>query len=120
MFEPFIDGLLDKITLILRKNNQNFGIGGIGKIGADLSPSPECVLNEHLRLNSSGVILSRSFKGNFNEKMKGLFEKELLKSVKNFRIYEKKAKNLNRKQLLESYELMKTDIEKTVKNGKIQ
>ena len=120
MFEPYIDGLMSKITSILRKNNQNFGIGGIGKMGANMSPSPECVLNEHLRLNSSGVILSRSFKGNFNEKTKDLFEKELSKSVKNFRNYEKIAKNLSRKQLLESYKLMKTDIEKTVKNDKIQ
>ena len=80
MFEPFIDGLMTKITSILRENNQNFGIGGIGKIGSDMSPSPECVLNEHLRLNSSGVILSRSFKGNFNEKTRELFKKRLSKN----------------------------------------
>ena len=85
-----------------------------------MSPTPECVLNEHLRLNSNGVILSRSFKGNFNEKMKGLFEKELSKSVNDFRNYEKIAKTLNEKQLLESYNLMKNDIEKTIKNVEIQ
>lgn len=120
MFEPFIDGLMTKITSILKKNNQNFGIGGIGKIGTDLYPSPECILNEHLRLNSNGVILSRSFKGNFNEKKKELFRKRLSKSVKDLRNYEKLAKTLDNKQLLESYKLMKTDIEKTIKNGKIQ
>ena len=120
MFEPFIDGLMTKITSILRENNQNFGIGGIGKIGTDMSPSPECVLNEHLRLNSNGVILSRSFKGNFNEKTRELFKKRLSKSVKDLRNYEKLAKTLNSKQLLESYKIMKTDIEKTIKNGKIQ
>ena len=85
-----------------------------------MSPSPECVLNEHLRLNSSGVILSRSFKGNFNEKTRELFKKRLSKSVKDLRNYEKLAKTLNSKQLLESYKLMKTDIEKTIKNGRIQ
>ena len=119
MFEPYIDGLMSKITSILKKNNQSFGIGGIGKIGADMSPTPECVLNEHLRLNSNGVILSRSFKGNFNEKTKDLFKKELSQSVKDFRNYEKITKNLNRKQLLDSYKLMKTDIEETLKNAKI-
>tara|TARA_B100000989_G_scaffold292510_1_gene268554 strand:+ start:587 stop:1423 length:837 start_codon:yes stop_codon:yes gene_type:complete len=120
MFEPFIDGLITKITSICKENNQNFGIGGIGKIGTNLSPSPECVLNEHLRLNSNGVILSRSFKGNFNEKEKVLFRKRLSKSVEDLRNYEKLAKTLDSKQLLESYKLMKTDIEKTIKNGKIQ
>lgn len=120
MFEPFIDGLITKITSIFKENNQNFGIGGIGKIGTNLSPSPECVLNEHLRLNSNGVILSRSFKGNFNEKKKVLFRKRLSKSVEDLRNYEKLAKTLDNKQLLESYKLMKTDIEKTIKNGRIQ
>ena len=120
MFEPFIDGLITKITSIFKENNQNFGIGGIGKIGTNLSPSPECVLNEHLRLNSNGVILSRSFKGNFNEKKKVLFRKRLSKSVEDLRNYEKLAKTLDNKQLIESYKLMKTDIEKTIKNGRIQ
>ena len=85
-----------------------------------MSPTPECVLNEHLRLNSNGVILSRSFKGNFNEKTKDLFKKELSKSVSNFRNYEKIAENFSRKQFLESYELMKTDITKTIKNDNLQ
>ena len=120
MFEPIIDGIITKITSIFKENNQNFGIGGIGKIGTNRSPSPECVLNEHLRLNSNGVILSRSFKGNFNEKKKVLFRKRLSKSVEDLRNYEKLAKTLDNKQLLESYKLMKTDIEKTIKNGRIQ
>ncbi len=119
MFEPYIDGLMDRITSILRKNGLNFGIGGIGKIGANLSPTPECVLNEHLRLNSNGVILSRSFKGDFNEKNHDFFRKELSQSVTDLRSYEKIAKNLSSKKLLESYKIMKTDIERTIKNAKI-
>ena len=119
MFEPFIDGLMEKITSILKKNNQSFGIGGIGKIGSDLSPTPECVLNEHFRLESKGVILSRSFKGNFNEKIKDHFKKELSKSVKNLRNYEKKAQNLTMNQLAKSHESMKASIEGIIKNGSI-
>lgn len=119
MFEPYIDGLMDKITSILRKNNINFGIGGIGKIGADMSPTPECVLNEHLRLNSSGVILSRSFKGDFDKKNHDLFKKKLSQSVSDFRSYEKIARNLNSKQLLDSYKIMKTDIEGSIRNANI-
>jgi hypothetical protein len=119
MFEPYIDGLMDNVTSILRKNNLDFGIGGIGKIGADMSPTPECVLNEHLRLNSNGVILSRSFKGDFNENNHERFKKELSQSVKDFRSYEKIARNLNSKQLLDSYKIMKTNIEGTIRNAKI-
>jgi hypothetical protein len=116
MFEPYIDGLLDKTTSILRSNNKKFGIGGIGKIGSDLLPTPECVINEHIRLKSSGVILSRSFKGNFSEESKELFETELTQSVIKFRKHEKYSKTLDENQLLESYDLMKNDINKVVKN----
>jgi len=116
MFEPYIDGLLDKTASILRSNNKKFGIGGIGKIGSDLLPTPECVINEHIRLKSSGVILSRSFKGNFSEESKELFETELTQSVIKFRKQEKYSKTLDEKQLLENYDLMKNDINKVVKN----
>ena len=116
MFEPYVDGLIKKISSICIKNNQIFGIGGIGKIAADMSPCPKHLLNEHIRLNSKGVILSRSFKGSFCEETKDLFKKELSNSIKDFRNYEKIANNLNIKQLAESYELMKADIEETIKN----
>ena len=53
-------------------------------------------------------------------KRPGRHKKRLSKSVKDLRNYEKLAKTLNSKQLLESYKLMKNDIEKTIKNGKIQ
>jgi hypothetical protein len=119
MFEPYIDGLIEKIVKILKKNNQNFGIGGIGKIGSNLIPTPECILNEHLRLNSNGVILSRSFKGNFNEETKDLFKNELSKSVRDLRNYEKFAQSLDSAQLLENYRLMKKDIEGSMKNENI-
>ena len=119
MFEPFVDGLINNTTTILRNNNQNFGIGGICKIGSDMIPTPECLINEHLRLNSNGVILSRSFKGFFCEEQKDIFKKELSESVIDIRNYEKKARNLSNKQLLESYELMKTDISGAIKDGKL-
>ena len=112
MFEPFIDGLIDEITTILKKSKKTFGIGGIGKLGWEVTPTPECLINEHIRLNSSGVILSRSFKGNFDEKKMFRFEQELSNSVKDFRDYEKFAKSLNQQQLLKSYLRMKKDIKK--------
>ena len=116
MFEPFIDGLLKKTVSVLKNNNIKFGIGGIGKIGSDLLPTPECLIKEHIRLKSSGVILSRSFKGNFNVVSKELFEAELKQSVTKFRNYEKYSKTLGQNQLDENYYLMKKDINRVVKN----
>jgi len=61
MFEPFIDGKLERACNIARQHGVDFGIGGIAKIGSGLKPSAECLLAEHMRLGSSAVILSRSF-----------------------------------------------------------
>lgn len=116
MFEPYVDGLLEKTVNILKDNNVNFGIGGIGKIGSDLLPTPECIINEHTRLNSSGVILSRSFKGDFSEESKDFFETKLTDAVIKFRESEKYSKTLDENQLLENYDLLKNDINKVVNN----
>lgn len=116
MFEPYIDGLLERTVNILNNNNVNFGIGGIGKIGSDLLPTPECIINEHRRLNSSGVILSRSFKGDFSEESKEIFETELTDAVFKLRESEKYSRTLDENMLLENYDLLKNDINKVVKN----
>ncbi|MDA8958849.1 hypothetical protein N9F11_00360 [Akkermansiaceae bacterium] len=116
MFEPYVDGFLAGIVAILAISDQKFGVGGIGKIGSDLLPTPECVINEHTRLGSSGVIISRSFKGNFSKDSKDSFEKELKKSVEKFRNQEKISKELDYNQLLVSYDQMKADTNKVVEN----
>tara|TARA_A100001011_G_C14321791_1_gene851117 strand:- start:1584 stop:2417 length:834 start_codon:yes stop_codon:yes gene_type:complete len=119
MFEPYVDGTLTKISSILKRNNQDFGIGGIGRIGANMSPSPECILTEHIRLKSNGVILSRSFKGNFLEKNKDFFRKELSHAVDDLRSYEKMANNLSNYQLTKNLKKMKKEMEVIKKNEKI-
>ncbi len=112
MFEPFTDGFISKIISILNDNNQKFGIGGIGKIGSKLIPSPVCLINEHVRLKSTGVILSRSFKGSFNLESKELFELELSKSLNKFRKAEKNSRSLSEEELLNSYHNMKVEMSK--------
>ena len=61
------------------------------------------------------MILSRSFKGDFSEESKELFQAELSESVIKLRDAEKYAKKLDKNQLLENYILMKNDITKVVK-----
>lgn len=111
MFEPYVDGLLSDVVSTLHMHKQRFGIGGIGKIGSDLSPSPKSVLNELVRLQSDGVILSRSFKGAFSERNAEQFEAKLSESIKALRRHERHALNCSDAELIASYDRMKLDIE---------
>jgi hypothetical protein len=57
MFEPLASGLIERH---LRNVRKPFGIGGIARVGQGDVPG-ELVMAEHVRLGSSGVILSRAF-----------------------------------------------------------
>lgn len=61
MFEILSGGLVDYMAEKFKRHNIPFGFGGIGKIGEGLLPS-EIIIGEHYRLNSSSVILSRTFR----------------------------------------------------------
>lgn len=62
MFELLSGGLVEYIANKCNKVRIPFGFGGIARIGeGDLSS--ENILGEHIRLGSSSVILSRTFKG---------------------------------------------------------
>ncbi len=60
MFEPLADGLVDGMVKVLREAGIPFGIGGVARVGEGLLPA-ELLLGEHVRLGSSGAILSRTF-----------------------------------------------------------
>lgn len=60
MFEPLANGLVDKLTSVIKNAGLPFGFGGIARVGEGVVPG-ELVLGEHLRLGSSSVILSRTF-----------------------------------------------------------
>jgi 2-keto-3-deoxy-L-rhamnonate aldolase RhmA len=57
MFELISNGMVDRMVKSLIKP---FGIGGIARVGSGKVPG-EMVMAEHVRLGSSGVILSRDF-----------------------------------------------------------
>jgi len=68
MFELLSNGTVEKIAKKIKVYDLPFGFGGIGQIGEGILPA-EKILAEHYRLNSSMVILSRSFfkhDGNIN------------------------------------------------------
>lgn len=60
MFQFLADGSMDALAARFRARGTVFGFGGMARIG-DLMPPAERILAEHVRLGSTGVILSRSF-----------------------------------------------------------
>ena len=62
MFELLSDGLVEYIAGKCNKAGMSFGFGGIARIGEGDLPSDD-ILGEHVRLESTSVILSRTFKG---------------------------------------------------------
>lgn len=62
MFELLSDGLVEYIAQKCNKIGMPFGFGGIARIGEGDLPSDN-ILGEHVRLGSTSVILSRTFKG---------------------------------------------------------
>lgn len=62
MFELLSDGLVEYIAGKCNQAGMPFGFGGIARIGEGMLPSDN-ILGEHVRLGSSSVILSRTFKG---------------------------------------------------------
>ena len=79
MFELFTNGWIDKMVTNLSKP---FGIGGISRVGGGLVDGKQ-VLAQHIRLGSSGVILSRNFSSEMGSLMslsgRANFRKEFLK-----------------------------------------
>lgn len=82
LFEPLVNGVLDNVASLLNSNNIIWGFGGIAKIGNGILPA-ELILGEHVRLNSTRVILSRSFYNSqesiFNEMSQNNFSREINK-----------------------------------------
>lgn len=62
MFELLSGGLVEYIAKKCRNKNIPFGFGGIARIGEGDLRSDD-ILGEHVRLGSTSVILSRTFKG---------------------------------------------------------
>lgn len=62
LFEPLAGGLVDYIAKKCQAKGMPFGFGGIARIGDGILPA-DMILGEHVRVGSSSVILSRTFKG---------------------------------------------------------
>jgi len=61
MFEILSEGVLKQAVNILRNAGWRYGIGGVARCGHGALPA-ELILDEHIRLGSSRVFLSRDFR----------------------------------------------------------
>lgn len=60
IFQPLAEGVLEEPAAALREAGVKFGIGGLARSREGIV-SPEFLLGEHVRLGSTGAILSRTF-----------------------------------------------------------
>ena len=60
MFQPLAEGLLEAPAEAMRAAGVSFGVGGLARAQEGIV-SPEYLLGEHVRLGSTGAILSRTF-----------------------------------------------------------
>lgn len=106
MFELLSEGIVDYLSKIIKSKGIKFGFGGIARIGEGTIPA-EMILGEHYRLNSSMVILSRSFRNNMND---------LSYNIKSIRDYEKTLESQDHIFFKENQEKLKKKIRNYVIN----
>ena len=90
MFQLLSNGMIEFLCKKIEKHGIPYGFGGIAQLGKGLLPA-ERIIPEHIRLNSSWVILSRSFyniehMNNYNEA-----EQIISNELKKIREYEAKV-----------------------------
>ena len=67
MFEPLLQGHVDRVAAATQLRGLRLGFGGIARVDEGVLPGRD-VLGEHLRLGSQAVILSRTFNRTGGEK----------------------------------------------------
>lgn len=115
MFELLSNGKIEEICNKIKSTNIPFGFGGIGMMGSGLIPSPEEIINEHFRLGSTALILSRSF---CNYEQIGSLEeinKRFSIGVKAIREQEKIASRFTQEDFLKNKEIVCKGVEQTMK-----
>ena len=101
MFELMGDGLIEYIANKIQAKNIPFGVGGVARMEEGMLQG-NIVIKEHVRLGSSMVILSRTFKRDL-ELDKLIFKKELEKLQNE----EQEAKKLDEAELIQNKLLLK-------------
>lgn len=88
MFQPLVDGTVERLSLKFREKNISFGFGGIASMGKGLIPA-EMIIKEHYRLGSTCAILSRSFCNTEKEHHLGVISSTFVNGIREIREYER-------------------------------
>lgn len=106
MFELLANGLVDKLCSKISTKINQYGFGGIARIGYGVLPA-EYIIKEHYRLGSKCAILSRSFcNADKIDDIKQI-EKVFSTEIENIRKTEEKISKMNQSELLSNHEKVK-------------
>ena len=115
MFELMGDGLVEYLINKIKAKNIPFGIGGVARMDEGMLQG-SIIIKEHVRLGSSMVILSRTFKRDL-EIDTSIIKKEIVK----LQDVEKEAKGMSIDELIKNKLLLKKlakDIAEIIRNKK--
>lgn len=111
MFELLADGTVETLCNRFAKAGKPYGFGGIARVGTGTLPA-ERILGEHVRLHSSGVILSRSFCNTSEvtdcKEISSIFQTEVPK----IRDAERRYKSLNAESLAANHVLVQKAVQR--------
>jgi len=115
MFELMGDGLIEYLANKIKAKNIPFGIGGVARMEEGMLQG-SIIIKEHVRLGSSMVILSRTFKRDLE-----LDNEIIKKEIDKLQDVEKKAKKMSSYELHENKIILKKlakDIANLIRNKK--
>lgn len=118
LFQPLANGLVDTMAAAVRASGKPLGIGGVARVEEGLLPA-QMLLGEHVRLGSTGAILSRTFHRNtmtvaeIEQEMD--FPKEIAKLRQAYRLHQNATPGqieANRKSVAERISAIASKIDK--------
>ncbi len=103
MFEPLANGMVERAMAIANAEGKPCGFGGIARMHEGVIPG-HLILGEHVRLRSSGVILSRTFHRRLSDTSSLTEDNEFDQEVALLRRTETELKSLSERELLKRSE----------------
>jgi len=102
MFETLSGGLIEYMAQKCKMKGMSFGFGGIARIGDGILPADN-ILGEHIRLGSSSVILSRTFKDEIVQDGEIILSREVKKvreKIAEIETWSQEQFEINRRQVV--------------------